>query len=65
MSPTTEKSHMNDISYKAYMSKTVVCHTHTMSIVFVHGHHVYVYMYRSVCSLMCTKNLVLYGWTLF
>ena len=28
-----EKSHMSDIPYKAYMDKTVICHTLTMSIV--------------------------------
>ena len=27
MSPTTEKSHVSDIAYKAYMSKTVICYT--------------------------------------
>ena len=54
MSPTTEKSHLSDISYKACMGKTAVCHTLTMSdviiasLVFVHGHHVYIYMSRSV-----------------
>ena len=32
MHPTAEKSHVSDISYKAYMGKTIICHTLTMSI---------------------------------
>ena len=72
MSPTIEKSHVNDISYKAYMGKIVICRTLAMSIyhhysfVFMHGHHAYVYMYivqeclriQDSPQYMCTKNLV-------
>ena len=35
MSPTTEKSHMSDISYKAYMSKTVICCTLSISTIII------------------------------
>ena len=54
MSPTTEKSQVSDIWYKAYMGKTAICCIFTVndviitSLVFVHGHHMYIYMYRSV-----------------
>ena len=57
MIPTTEKSHVSNILYKAYTDKTVIFRIVTMntviisvySLVFVHGYLVYVYyMYRSV-----------------
>ena len=35
MSPTTEKSHVSNISYKAYMGKTAICRTLTMSTVII------------------------------
>ena len=33
--PTTEKTHMSDISYKVYMGKTIICHTHAMSTIII------------------------------
>ena len=50
MSPTTEKSHMNDISYKAYMSKTVVCRTHAMSTIIIVLYLCMVTMYTYICT---------------
>ena len=75
MSLATENYHVSDISYKAYMGKTVICHTLTMSTVII---VLYLCMSPRVCvyvkecltaqdpqQYMCTKNLVSYGWTLF
>ena len=47
---TNEKSHASNISYKACKGKTVILsYTHNeyrhYSLVFVHGHHMYVYIY--------------------
>ena len=42
---------------------------HDYSLAFVHGHHVFMYVYvctgvsKELTQYMCTKNLVLYGWT--
>ena len=43
MSPTTEKSHVSDISYKAYMSKTVICCTHVISTIII-------LLYSCICA---------------
>ena len=71
---------MSDIAYKAYMSNTVICHTLTMSIctVIIVLYSCMVTTCMCICtgvcknsrfsevhSYMCTKNLVLYGCTLF
>ena len=40
MSPTTEKSHVSDISYKAYMGKIVICRTLAVS---------------AMCTCICTR----------
>ena len=34
-SPTSEKSYVSEIMYKAYMSKNIICQTFTMSTVFI------------------------------
>ena len=72
MSPTTEKSHMSNISYKVYMSKIIICHTLAMSTVIVILYSCMVTMcmciYVQGCvrtsdplQYICKKNLVSYG----
>ena len=53
MSSITAKSYMSNILYKAYMAymgKTNLLYTcneyHHYRLVFMHVHHLYVYMYR-------------------
>ena len=61
MSPTTETSHVSDISYKACMGKTVIYHTLAMStfiiyLLLMHGHHMYVYSYVEVHIQECLRT---------
>ena len=50
-SPTTEKSHVSDISYKGYMGKTIICRTLTMSIVIMVLYSCMV----TTCTCICTR----------
>ena len=76
MSPTTEKSHVSDISYKAYMGKTIInlLYTRIEYIIIQSCIHAWstrecVYVQECVRAHdfpqhnMCTKNRVSYGWT--
>ena len=49
-SPTMEKSHLSDISYKAYMGKTIICRTFAMSTVII---GLYLCMVTT-CTCVCT-----------
>ena len=71
MSSATKKSHVSDISYKAYMGKNTL----TMSTIIILFYSCMVTMCiciftglsknsRLYPQYMCTKNLVLYGYTL-
>ena len=62
MGPITEKSHASDISYKAYMGKTIICRTLAMHeyvaipslwscIRAWSPRYVYVYMYTGVPNI--------------
>ena len=69
----TEKSHVSKISYKAYMGKTVICCTLTMTLQScIHAWSQRACMYVQEClrtqdppQYMCRKNLVSCGQTLF
>ena len=75
MSATTEKSHMSDISYKAYMGKTVICRTLAISTVIIVVYLcivttcmcIFTGVPKNFPQYMCTKlkNLVSYGQNLF
>ena len=74
MSPTTEKSHVSDILYKAYMDKTIICCVHSQCVPSLQS---------CICAWspcvrvleclgiqdslqdMCTNNLISYDRTLF
>ena len=74
-SPTTEKCYASDISYKAYMGKTIICRTLIISTVIIALYSCTVTTCICICTgvsenlrfsvvYMCTNNLVSYGWTL-
>ena len=62
MTPTTKKSHVSNISYKAYMGKTIICRTLAMSTVII---VLYLCMVTT-CTYICTgvsknsKSLAVY-----
>ena len=73
MSPAT--THVSDISYKAYMGKTVICRTFTMNTIIIVLYlykvvmHVYVHMYVQEClrsqnspKYMSIKYLLMSVW---
>ena len=50
MSPITEKSHVSNISYKAYMAKTKICHTLAMSTINIFLYMCMVTMGTCICT---------------
>ena len=73
---TTEKSHVSDILYKAYMGKTVICCTLAISTVIIILYLCMVITCTCICTGVCKNSrfsavyaheeyIILYGRTLF
>ena len=56
MSPTPEKSHVSDISYKAYMGKTVICRTLAISTIITVLYSCMVTMCMCICTGVSKKS---------